>query len=71
MGDKKIGNRVAERRTGHGTQLGEFLGISATGREVAVPGVAFASATAGSPNSVAPSTVQHAGAAGRATRPAQ
>ncbi|WP_458685548.1 ester cyclase [Nocardia tengchongensis] len=33
--------RVVERWTGHGTQLGEFQGIPATGRTVAVPGVVF------------------------------
>ncbi|MGW4531881.1 ester cyclase [Nocardia sp. NPDC004340] len=35
------GDRVAERWTGRGTQLGEFQGIPATGRTVAVPGVVF------------------------------
>ncbi|MEU1205378.1 ester cyclase [Nocardia sp. NPDC005825] len=35
------GDRVAERWTGHGTQLGEFQGIPATGRTVSVPGVVF------------------------------
>ncbi|MFE4461330.1 ester cyclase [Nocardia tengchongensis] len=34
-------DRVVERWTGHGTQLGEFQGIPATGRTVAVPGVVF------------------------------
>ncbi|MFE5286500.1 ester cyclase [Nocardia sp. NPDC056611] len=35
------GDRVAERWTGRGTQLGEFQGIPATGRTVTVPGVVF------------------------------
>ncbi|BEK88843.1 ester cyclase [Nocardia seriolae] len=34
-------DRVAERWTGHGTQHGEFQGIPAAGRAVAVPGVVF------------------------------
>jgi steroid delta-isomerase-like uncharacterized protein len=35
------GDKVAERWTGHGTHQGEFQGISATGRRVAVPGTVF------------------------------
>ena len=34
-------DRVAERWTGHGTHRGEFQGIPATGRKVAVPGTVF------------------------------
>jgi steroid delta-isomerase-like uncharacterized protein len=33
--------RVAERWTGRGTHRGEFQGIAATGRRVAVPGTVF------------------------------
>ena len=35
------GERVAERWTGRGTHRGEFQGIAATGRHVAVPGTVF------------------------------
>jgi predicted ester cyclase len=35
------GERVAERWTGRGTHRGEFQGIAATGRQVAVPGTVF------------------------------
>ena len=35
------GDRVVERWTGRGTHQGEFQGIPATGRSVAVPGVVF------------------------------
>jgi steroid delta-isomerase-like uncharacterized protein len=35
------GERVAERWTGRGTHRGEFQGIPATGRQVAVPGTVF------------------------------
>ena len=35
------GDRVAERWTGRGTHRGEFQGIAATGRQVAVPGTVF------------------------------
>ena len=35
------GDRVAERWTGRGTHRGQFQGIPATGRQVAVPGVVF------------------------------
>src|SRR5262245_41333538 len=35
------GARVAERWTGRGTHRGEFQGIAATGRQVAVPGTVF------------------------------
>ena len=35
------GDRLVERWTGRGTHLGEFQGIAATGRSVAVPGVVF------------------------------
>jgi steroid delta-isomerase-like uncharacterized protein len=35
------GERVAERWTGRGTHRGEFQGIAATGRRVAVPGTVF------------------------------
>ena len=41
------GNRVAERWTGHGTQRGDFQGIPATGRQVAVPGTVFYRLAAG------------------------
>ena len=34
-------DRVAERWTGRGTHRGEFQGIAATGRQVAVPGTVF------------------------------
>jgi steroid delta-isomerase-like uncharacterized protein len=34
-------DRVAERWTGHGTHLGDFRGIGATGQQVAVPGTVF------------------------------
>jgi steroid delta-isomerase-like uncharacterized protein len=40
-------DRVAERWTGHGTHRGEFLGIPATGRQVAVPGTVFYRIAAG------------------------
>ena len=40
-------DRVAERWTGRGTQQGEFQGISATGRQVAVPGFVFYHLTSG------------------------
>jgi steroid delta-isomerase-like uncharacterized protein len=35
------GERVAERWTGRGTHRGQFQGIAATGRRVAVPGTVF------------------------------
>ena len=35
------GEKVAERWTGRGTHRGEFQGIAATGRRVAVPGTVF------------------------------
>ena len=35
------GDIVVERWTGRGTHLGDFQGIAATGRHVAVPGVVF------------------------------
>ncbi len=35
------GESVAERWTGRGTHQGEFQGIAATGRQVAVPGTVF------------------------------
>ena len=35
------GEKVAERWTGRGTHSGEFQGIAATGRRVAVPGTVF------------------------------
>jgi len=35
------GERVAERWTGRGTHRGDFQGIAATGRQVAVPGTVF------------------------------
>jgi|SRR5579875_1284301 len=35
------GDHVAERWTGIGTQRGDFQGIQATGRQVAVPGTVF------------------------------
>lgn len=35
------GESVAERWTGRGTHRGEFQGIAATGRQVAVPGTVF------------------------------
>lgn len=34
-------DHVAERWTGRGTHQGEFQGIAATGRQVAVPGFVF------------------------------
>ena len=40
-------DRIAERWTGHGTQTGEFQGIPATGRQVAVPGTVFYRIAAG------------------------
>jgi steroid delta-isomerase-like uncharacterized protein len=40
-------DRVAERWTGRGTHQGEFQGISATGRQVAVPGFVFYRITSG------------------------
>jgi predicted ester cyclase len=41
------GDRVAERWTGHGTHRGDFQGIPATGRQVAVPGTVFYRIAAG------------------------
>ncbi|HLJ67937.1 MAG TPA: ester cyclase [Chloroflexota bacterium] len=41
------GDRVAERWTGHGTHVGEFQTIRATGRQVAVPGTVFYRIAAG------------------------
>lgn len=41
------GDRVAERWTGHGTHEGDFQGIPATGRQVAVPGTVFYRIAAG------------------------
>ena len=40
-------DRVAERWTGHGTHRGDFQGIPATGRQVAVPGTVFYRIVAG------------------------
>jgi steroid delta-isomerase-like uncharacterized protein len=40
-------DRVAERWTGHGTHKGDFQGIPATGRQVAVPGSVFYRTAAG------------------------
>jgi steroid delta-isomerase-like uncharacterized protein len=40
-------DRVAERWTGHGTHKGDFQGMPATGRQVAVPGTVFYRITAG------------------------
>jgi SnoaL-like polyketide cyclase len=40
-------DRVAERWTGRGTHQGEFQGISATGRQVVVPGFVFYHVTSG------------------------
>jgi steroid delta-isomerase-like uncharacterized protein len=42
------GDKVAERWTGRGTHQGEFQGISATGRRVAVAGTVFYRITEGS-----------------------
>ena len=40
-------DRVAERWMGHGTHRGEFQGIPATGRQIAVPGTVFYRIAAG------------------------
>jgi steroid delta-isomerase-like uncharacterized protein len=41
------GDIVAEQWTGHGTHRGDFQGVPATGRRVAVPGTVFYRITAG------------------------
>src|SRR5919199_401331 len=41
------GDRVARRWAGHGTHQGDFQGIPATGRRVAVPGTVFYRIAAG------------------------
>jgi steroid delta-isomerase-like uncharacterized protein len=40
-------DQIAERWTGHGTHAGDFQGIRATGRQVAVPGTVFYRIAAG------------------------